>query len=51
MKKLYGDVAKYFDNGRNQIFGRVYGIITLALQVAIYLKLDGISETSFANKP
>lgn len=39
---LYGKLVKYLDNGRNQIFGRVWGILTILLQVGIFLKLDGV---------
>ncbi len=41
LKNLWGEVVKWLDNGRNQLFGRVWGILTILLQVAIYLKVDG----------
>jgi len=44
--ELYGKIVKYLDNGRNQIFGRVWGILTILLQVGIYVKIDG---TEFGN--
>lgn len=37
----FGHFVKFMDNGRNQLFGRLYGVVQLVLTVAIYFGING----------
>ena len=39
--KIIGTLLKYFDSGRNNVFGRIYGVVQLFLTLAIYFKIEG----------
>ena len=41
IKSFWGDLMKYFDNGRNNVFGRGYQIVQLVMTFAIYFSIRG----------
>ena len=38
---IWGRAVKYLDNGRNQVFGRLYSIVQLVLTFAIFFAVNG----------
>ena len=38
---IWGRLVKYLDNGRNQVFGRLYSIVQLVLTFAIFFAVNG----------
>lgn len=38
---IFGSVMKWLDNGRNQVLGRVIGMVTVVMQFAIYFTVNG----------
>lgn len=45
IENLYGKLTKYFDNGRNAIIGRLYGVVQLVITFAIYFSVTGETIT------
>lgn len=43
LKRKYGHLVKYFDSGRNYLFGRLYSPFQLMLTLATYLTVIGIT--------
>jgi len=38
---IWGKLVKYLDNGRNQVFGRIYSIVQLVMTFAIFFTVSG----------
>lgn len=43
LKRKYGHMVKYFDSGRNYLFGRLYSPFQLVVSLATYLTVVGIT--------